>query len=58
MSGNNGHKTKQLTLRLSEESHRKLKILAACTGRSMTEIMTCCIDERLKQCLEREMKKI
>jgi predicted HicB family RNase H-like nuclease len=58
MSGNSGNKTKQLTLRLSEESHRKLKILAACSGRSMTEIMTCCIDERLKQCLEREMKKI
>ncbi len=51
-------KTKQLTLRLSEESHRKLKILAACSGKSMTEIIVCCIDERLKQCLEREMNKI
>ncbi len=39
-------KTKQLTLRLPEKPHRKLKILAACTGKSMTEIMTCCIAER------------
>jgi len=50
-------KTKQLTLRLPEESHRKLKILAACTGKSMTEILICCIDQRLKECLEREMEK-
>jgi predicted DNA-binding protein len=52
------HKTKQLTLRLPEESHRKLKILAACTGKSMTEILVCCIDQRLKECLEREMEKV
>jgi predicted DNA-binding protein len=28
------HKTKQLTLRLPEDSQRKLKILAACTGKT------------------------
>lgn len=52
------HKTKQLTLRLPEDSHRKLKILAACTGKSMTEILVCSIDQRLKECLEREMEKV
>lgn len=49
---------KQLTLRLPAESHRKLKILAACTGKSMTEILVGCIDERLKSCLEKEMSKL
>ena len=51
-------KLKQLTLRLPEETHRRLKILAACSGKSMTEILTCCIDERLKGCLERELKGV
>ncbi len=57
-SGNDGKKIKQLTLRLPEEYHRKLKILAACSGKSMTEILVGCIDERLEHCLERELKNV
>jgi predicted HicB family RNase H-like nuclease len=58
-SNDNGEKKiKQLTLRLPEDSHRKLKILAACSGKSMTEIIIGCIDERLKHCLERELNSI
>lgn len=53
-----GKKVKQLTLRLPEEYHRKLKILAACSGKSMTEILVGCIDERLEHCLERELKNV
>jgi len=53
-----GKKIKQLTLRLPEEYHRKLKILAACSGKSMTEILVHCIDERLEHCLERELKNV
>ena len=51
-------KIKQLTLRLPEDYHRKLKILAACSGKSMTEIIVACIDERLSQCLKKELEKI
>ena len=57
-SGSDGKKIKQLTLRLPEEYHRKLKILAACSGKSMTEILVGCIDERLEHCLERELKNV
>ncbi len=53
-----GGKIKQLTLRLPEEYHRKLKILAACSGRSMTEILVSCIDERLQTCLQRELDNV
>lgn len=53
-----GKKVKQLTLRLPEEYHRKLKILAACTGKSMTEILVGCIDERLEHCLQRELNNV
>ncbi len=53
-----GKKIKQLTLRLPEEYHRKLKILAACSGKSMTEILVGCIDERLEHCLQRELKNV
>ncbi len=53
-----GGRIKQLTLRLPEEYHRKLKILAACSGKSMTEILITCIDERLQTCLKRELKNV
>lgn len=53
-----GGKIKQLTLRLPEEYHRKLKILAACSGKSMTEILVACIDERLQTCLQRELDNV
>lgn len=53
-----GKKIKQLTLRLPEEYHRKLKILAACSGKSMTEILVGCIDERLEHCLQKELNKV
>lgn len=56
--GAEGKKIKQLTLRLPEEYHRKLKILAACSGKSMTEILVHCIDERLEHCLESELQKV
>lgn len=49
---------KQLTLRLPEEYHRKLKVLAACSGKSMTELLIECIDQRLKTCLEEELQKL
>lgn len=57
-NASDGKKIKQLTLRLPEEYHRKLKILAACSGKSMTEILVRCIDERLEHCLERELKNV
>lgn len=50
--------TKQLTLRLPEDYHRKLKILAACCGKSMTEIIISCIDARLQSCLQQELEKV
>jgi hypothetical protein len=53
-----GGRIKQLTLRLPEEYHRKLKILAACSGKSMTEILVTCIDERLQTCLQRELDNV
>lgn len=53
-----GGKIKQLTLRLPEEYHRKLKILAACSGKSMTEILVACIDERLQTCLQHELDNV
>jgi predicted HicB family RNase H-like nuclease len=49
---------KQLTLRLPEEYHRKLKVLAACSGKSMTDLLIECIDHRLKSCLEDELQKL
>ncbi len=49
---------KQLTLRLPEDYHRKLKILAACSGTSMTDILIGCIDDRLSKCLRSELNNI
>ncbi|NCC25611.1 MAG: hypothetical protein EOM25_10525 [Deltaproteobacteria bacterium] len=54
----NEQTTKQLTLRLPVEYHRKLKILAACCGKSMTEIIVSCIDARLQSCLQKELAKV
>lgn len=51
-------KIKQLTLRMPEEYHRKLKILAACSGKSMTDILLECIDERLQSCLVDELESL
>lgn len=49
---------KQLTLRLPADYHRKLKILAACTGKSMTELLVACIDEKLAGCLASELARV
>jgi hypothetical protein len=49
---------KQLTLRLPADYHRKLKILAACTGKSMTELLISCIDEKLESCLASELARV
>lgn len=49
---------KQLTLRLPADYHRKLKVLAACSGKSMTELLIECIDKRLKECLKEELDNI
>lgn len=49
---------KQLTLRLPADYHRKLKVLAACSDKSMTELLIECIDQRLKQCLKEELENI
>lgn len=51
-------KVKQLTLRLPEDYHRRLKVLAACSGKSMTELLIECIDKRLKECLKEELDNI
>jgi predicted HicB family RNase H-like nuclease len=49
---------KQLTLRLPADYHRKLKVLAACSGKSMTDLLIECIDKRLKECLREELDNI
>jgi predicted HicB family RNase H-like nuclease len=49
---------KQLTLRLPADYHRKLKVLAACSDKSMTELLIECIDKRLKECLREELDNI
>lgn len=49
---------KQLTLRLPADYHRKLKVLAACSGKSMTDLLIECIDKRLKECLREELNNI
>ncbi|ACV69558.1 hypothetical protein Dret_2274 [Desulfohalobium retbaense DSM 5692] len=47
--------TKQLTLRLPLDTHRKLKILSACTGKSMKTLLVECINDKLQECLEQEL---
>ena len=47
--------TKQLTLRLPLDTHRKLKILSACTGKSMKTLLIECINDKLQDCLEEEL---
>jgi predicted HicB family RNase H-like nuclease len=49
---------KQLTLRLPADYHRKLKVLAACSGKSMTDLLIECIDKRLKECLREELDNL
>ncbi len=42
-------KMKKLTFNISEESHKKLKILAAVTGQTMTQIILESIEKRFAE---------
>ncbi len=54
--GNMADKIKKLTFNIPEEIHRNLKILAAVTGQTMTEILIDCVERKYAE-YEKKQKK-